>query len=80
MGELKHRLIPCLERMLPRCRQLYTELNSSELGLKSPPRGPSPYSMELLFEGKGFLAPLADESIDGIERTLIPWFEPSGVV
>jgi hypothetical protein len=36
--------------------------------------------MELVFEGEGRLAPLADESIDGIERILIPWFEPSGVV
>ena len=36
--------------------------------------------MELVFEGEGRLTPLADESIDGIERFLIPWFEPSGVM
>ena len=40
--------------------------------------------MKLVFKGEGEVlpasAPLADESIDGIERFLIPWFEPSGVV
>ena len=80
MGELKYFLVPRLKRALPGCRQLYTEPNSSELGLKSPPRWPSPYGMELVLEGEGLIAPLADECIDGIERILIPWFEPSGVV
>ena len=80
MGELKHLLVPRLEKTLPGCRQLYTEPNSSELGLESPLRGPSPYSMELVFEGEVLIAPLADERIDSIERILIRWFEPSGVV
>jgi hypothetical protein len=36
--------------------------------------------MELLFEGAGLIAPLADECIDGFKGILIPWFEPFGVV
>ena len=80
MGELKYFLVRRLKRTLPGCRQLYTEPNSSELGPRPSPRGPSPYNMELLFEGAGLIAPLADESIDGIKGILIPWFEPFGVV
>ena len=80
MGELKYYLVHRLKRALPGCRQLYTEPNSSELGLRSSPRRPSPYNMELLFEGAGLIAPLADECIDGFKRFLIPWFEPFGVV
>ena len=80
MGEQKYVLVHHLKRTLPRCRQLYTEPNSSEFDLRSAPRGPSPYNMELLFEGAGLIAPVADESINGSEGTLIPWFEPCGVV
>ena len=80
MDELKYLLIPRLKKTLPGCRQLYTEPNSSEFDLRSAPRGPSPYNMELLFEGAGLIAPVTDESIDGFKRFLIPWFEPFGVV
>ena len=80
MGELKQVLVPCLKITPTGCRQLRTEPNSSELGLKSPPRGSSPHSMELVFEGEVLLAPAADEFIDGTKGILIPWFEPFGVV
>ena len=80
MGKLKYVLVRRLKRTLPGCRQLYTEPDSSELGLRSSPRRPSPYNMKLLFEGAGLIAPLADEFIDGIKGILIPWFEPFGVV
>jgi len=36
--------------------------------------------MELLFEDEARLAPTPDESIDGTEGFLIPWFESFGVV
>jgi len=80
MGELKQVLVPRLKSTPPGCWQLRTEPNSSELGLKSPPRGSSPHGMELFFEGEAPLAPAADESIDGTKGFLIPWFEPFGVV
>jgi len=80
MGELKQVLVPRLKSTPTGCRQLRTEPNSSELGLKSPPRGSSPHSMELVFEGEVLLAPRSDEFIDGTKGILIPCFEPFGVV
>ena len=80
MGELKYYLVHRLKRALPGCRQLYTEPSSSELGLRSSLRKPSPYDMELIFDGAGLIAPLADECIDSSKGILIPRFEPFGVV
>ena len=80
MGEQKHPLVPRLKSTLPGCRQLYTEPNSSEHGLKLSSRGPSPYGMELVFEVEGLLAPLADECIDDSKGFLLPWSEPLGDV
>ena len=80
MGELKQVLVPRLKRTPPGCRELRTEPNGSELGLKSPPRGSLPHNMELLFEGEVLHAPPPDEIIDGIKGILIPCFEPFGVV
>ena len=80
MGKQKHLLVPRLKRTLSGCRQLYTEPDSSELGLKSSSKGPSPYGMELVFEVEGLVAPLADECIDDSKGFLIPWSEPFGVV
>ena len=80
MGELKQVFVPRLKSTPPGCRQLRTEPNSSELGLKSPPRGSSPHGMKLVFEREVLLAPLLDETNDGTKVTLTPCFEPFGVV
>ena len=80
MGELKQLFVPRLKNTPPGWRQLRTEPNSSELGLKSPPRGSSPHGMELVFEREVLLAPPPDETFDGTKVTLIPCFEPFRVV
>ena len=80
MGELNQFLVPRLKNTPPGSWRLRTEPNSGELGPKSPPRGPSPHSMELIFGGEALLAPPADESIDNIKGLVIPCFKPFGVV
>ena len=79
-SELKQLLILYLKYPPSRSRCLRTQPSGSELDPMTPPERSSPYSVELIFEGEAFLAPLLYEVTHDIKGSGIPRFETFRIV